>query len=212
MNAEARKRLTTLFYVLTRDQLPWGKLHKLIDDHALVGDGEHVYCSDAGRALAAAAVDRLLDVEDPWVDIGPGHSVRASQLAMLPSQTRPTEHIVTKNPVGITVDTSICPFDKALPHAIALAQTHVNVSFHHGIATVQVERDDTEATLRDRWQRETDRVRGQRARLQDARAPVVNDLRAAGFESAGWTYDDDVGAITMSCANARKLLNAHENR
>jgi hypothetical protein len=431
MNTESRKRLTTLFYVLTRDHLPWGTLHGLIDKHALVGTGEHVYCSDAARALADAAIDRLLaqaqpestqsvvktstiakgsrvfvkpecplqggtlpghpgivqrveftsrgrplamvrhangfgviygfdnllpvealvgrtfqhrdgaacalvdihtnvcglrwsgddyevgvgldafingdftllpehtleamladgwalltrkvaaslvgkrvvlkrsaknsaqpvaesewlaveesewvvlteprevlgitsvtmrscqhqttqtmiigywyvkpvvESDDPWVDVGPNHSVRASALAVpLPSQTRPSEpaRAAFSIDAGITVDTAICSFDDALQHAIALAQDCPCVRFHHGFATVAVEALDTSARLRDRWQRETDRARGQRARLQDGRAHIANELRDAGFTSAGWTYDDDAGAIVLSCADVLALL------
>ena len=64
MNTETRKRLTTLFYVLTRDHLSWGTLHSVIDEHALVGDDQHVYCSAPGRDLAAAAVDRLVGQDE----------------------------------------------------------------------------------------------------------------------------------------------------
>lgn len=61
-----RNRLTCFFYLLTRDTLPWGELHRLIDEARKSDDC--LFTSDDAAALAEAAVIRLLGEEPKPVD------------------------------------------------------------------------------------------------------------------------------------------------
>jgi hypothetical protein len=119
----------------------------------------------------------------------------------------------TREPItaAITVDTSICTFSNAAASAVELVRSFPYVRFHHGCATVNVAKDDTVETLRDRWQREADHVQAQRRRAADGdgRSRIAHDLRDAGFTSAGWQHGNGIEAITLSCDEAGVLASSH---
>jgi hypothetical protein len=59
-----RNRLASFFYLLTRDSMPWGELHRLIDAIDKPDEREPEIMNAVGFALAEAAVSRLFDVAE----------------------------------------------------------------------------------------------------------------------------------------------------